>query len=55
MCRLGTLAVTLICLAFDELQASRQAPDSEMTEDDVIVRYEGEEVVGLTVLHASKR
>ncbi len=31
------------------------ATDSEITEDDVIVRYEGEEVVGLTVLHASKR
>jgi uncharacterized protein YuzE len=31
------------------------ATDSELTEDDVLVRYEGEEVVGLTVLHASKR
>ena len=31
------------------------ATDSEMTDDDVIVRYDGEEVVGLTVLHASKR
>ena len=31
------------------------ATDSEMTEDDVIIRYEGEEVIGLTVLHASKR
>lgn len=31
------------------------ATDSEMTDDDVIVRYEGEEMVGLTVLHASKR
>lgn len=31
------------------------ATDSEMTEDDVIVRYENDEVVGLTVLHASKR
>jgi len=30
------------------------ATDSELT-DDVIVRYEGEEVVGLTVLHASRR
>ncbi|CUS38199.1 hypothetical protein [Candidatus Nitrospira nitrificans] len=26
-----------------------------MTDDDVIVRYEGEEVIGFTVLHASKR
>lgn len=31
------------------------ATDSELTEDDIIVRYENEEVVGLTVLHASKR
>lgn len=32
-----------------------RASDSEMTDDDVIVRYEGDEVVGLTVLNASKR
>ncbi|MBN1285544.1 MAG: DUF2283 domain-containing protein [Anaerolineae bacterium] len=32
-----------------------QATDSELTEDDVVVRYEGEEVVGLTILHASLR
>jgi uncharacterized protein YuzE len=31
------------------------ATDSELTDDDVIVRYEGDEVVGLTILHASKR
>jgi len=31
------------------------ATDSELTEDDVIIRYEDEEVVGITVLHASKR
>ena len=31
------------------------ATDSEMTEDDVIVRYENNEVIGFTVLHASKR
>jgi uncharacterized protein YuzE len=29
--------------------------DSELTDDDVIVRYEGEEVVGYTILHASQR
>ncbi len=32
-----------------------RATDSELTDDDVIVRYEGEDVVGLTVLHASER
>lgn len=32
-----------------------RATDSELTDEDVIIRYEGEEVVGLTILHASKR
>jgi uncharacterized protein YuzE len=31
------------------------ATDSELADDNVIVRYEGEEVIGLTILHASKR
>lgn len=31
------------------------ATDSEITGEDVIVRYEGDSVIGLTVLHASKR
>jgi len=31
------------------------ADDSELTDDDVIIRYEKGEVVGVTVLHASKR
>jgi uncharacterized protein YuzE len=31
------------------------ATDSELTNDDVIIRYEGEEVIGLTILHASQR
>ena len=31
------------------------ATDSELTDDDVIVRYEGDQVIGFTVLHASKR
>ena len=31
------------------------ATDSELTDDDVIVRYEGKEVVGFTILHASQR
>ena len=32
-----------------------RATDSELTDDNVIIRYEGKEVVGLTVLHASAR
>ncbi|MEX0612370.1 MAG: DUF2283 domain-containing protein [Pirellulales bacterium] len=31
------------------------ATDSELTDDDIIVRYEGDEVIGLTILHASRR
>ena len=31
------------------------ATDSELTDEDVIVRYEGDEIIGLTILHASKR
>jgi uncharacterized protein YuzE len=32
-----------------------QATDSNLTDDDVIVRYENGEIIGLTILHASKR
>lgn len=31
------------------------ATDSELMENDVIVRYDGDEVVGMTILHASNR
>lgn len=31
------------------------ATDSELTDEDVILRYEGEDLVGLTILHASQR
>jgi len=31
------------------------ATDSELTDDDVIIRYEEDELIGLTILHASKR
>lgn len=31
------------------------ATDSELTDDDVIIRYEGEEIIGVTILHASQR
>ncbi len=32
-----------------------EADDSELTDDDVIIRYVGEDIIGYTVLHASKR
>ncbi|MCI2429994.1 DUF2283 domain-containing protein [Candidatus Acetothermia bacterium] len=31
------------------------ADDSELTDDDILIRYEKGEVVGITVLHASTR
>ena len=31
------------------------ADDSELTDDDVIIRYEHGEVIGLTILNASQR
>ena len=31
------------------------ATDSELTDDDVIIRYERDIIVGLTILNASKR
>lgn len=30
------------------------ATDSELTDDDVIVRYAGNQVIGYTILHASE-
>ena len=45
--------------AADVLYVNFQKPsvatDSELTEDDVIIRYAGEEVIGYTILHASQR
>ena len=31
------------------------ASDSEMSDDGIITRYEGDEVIGLTILNAGKR
>ncbi|HSB79657.1 MAG TPA: DUF2283 domain-containing protein [Candidatus Methylomirabilis sp.] len=31
------------------------ATESDLTDEDVIVRYEGDTVIGFTILHASKR
>ena len=31
------------------------ADDSELTDDDIIIRYEKGQIVGITVLNASKR
>ena len=31
------------------------ATDSELTDDDIIVRYEDDNVIGFTILHVSQR
>jgi len=31
------------------------ADDSELTDDDIIIRYEKGEIIGITILNASKR
>jgi hypothetical protein len=50
--------------SFDDVEADvlyvsfgqpRPATASELTDDDVIIRYDGDEVIGLTILHASQR
>ncbi len=32
-----------------------QVDDSELAEDDIIIRYENDEIVGFTILNASKQ
>ena len=53
----------LVWLSYDEeadtlyinFKKPSQATDGELTDDDVIVRYEDDTIVGMTVLHASQR
>ena len=42
----------VIYISFDK---PRPATDSELTDDDVILRYDGHNLIGITILHASKR
>ena len=37
------------------LKKPSHADDSELLDNDVLVRYEGEEVVGMTIMNASKK
>lgn len=32
-----------------------RATDSRLTPDDIIIRYDGDQIIGLTILHASRR
>lgn len=42
-------------VVYIDFKKPSHATDSELTDDDVILRFEGEDLIGLTVLHASKR
>lgn len=42
----------VLYVSFDK---PRPATDSELTDDDVILRYDGPDLIGITILHASKR
>ena len=42
----------VLYISFDK---SRPATDSELTDDDIILRYDGNELIGISILHASKR
>jgi len=42
----------VLYISFDR---PRPATDSELTDDDVILRYDGDDLIGITILHASKR
>lgn len=61
--QLLSLSIKRIWYSYDEeadvlyltFKKPSHADDSELTDDDVIVRYEKGEIIGITVLHASKR
>ena len=52
-----------IRLSYDEeadvlyihFRKSGPATDNELTDDDIILRYDGDELIGITILHASQR
>lgn len=51
-----------IWLSYDEeadvlyvnFKKPNRADDSELLDNDVLIRYEGEEIVGMTIMNASK-
>ncbi|MFZ4816530.1 MAG: DUF2283 domain-containing protein [Phototrophicaceae bacterium] len=36
-------------------QQNIEADDSELTDDDILIRYSGDDIIGYTVLHAQQR
>ena len=67
--KVRAMAATLVTLpahfesSYDEeadvlyltFEPGASADDSELTEDDILLRYKDERLIGVTVLHASKR
>ena len=61
--RLLNMSLNSMSFTYDEeadvlyvsFKKASQADDTELTDDDVIVRYEKGEVIGITILHASER
>ena len=43
----------VLCVHFG--RQPRLATDSDVTDDDIIVHYDGDEITGITILHASQR
>ena len=42
-------------LTYINFKKPSHATDSELTDKDIIIRYEGETIVGISILHTSKR
>ena len=38
-----------------QFHEAARTTDSELTDDDIIVRYDGDKIIGITILHASQR
>ena len=54
-CRLWTTYDKQADVLYINFKKPSHADDSELTDDDVIIRYEKGEIIGITVLNASKR
>ncbi len=42
-------------LVYVSFKPEAEATDSELGPNDIVVRYRGDEMIGLTILHASRR
>lgn len=45
----------IAAVLYTNFKKPNHADDSELTDTDVIIRYEREEIIGITVLNTSKR